>query len=90
MPSESNPPESYVEKPLTLAALRADLAAGRTRAVDLAAAYFQRIEKKNPRLNIFLSLTKERALEQAARIDALAAKIRCPRWPAFRSASKTC
>ena len=74
MPSESNPPESYVEKPLTLAALRADLAAGRTRAVDLAAAYFQRIEKKNPRLNIFLSLTKERALEQAARIDALAAK----------------
>jgi aspartyl-tRNA(Asn)/glutamyl-tRNA(Gln) amidotransferase subunit A len=74
LPSESNPPESYVEKPLTLAALRADLAAGRTRAVDLAAAYFQRIEKKNPRLNIFLSLTKERALEQAARIDALAAK----------------
>jgi aspartyl-tRNA(Asn)/glutamyl-tRNA(Gln) amidotransferase subunit A len=64
LPSESNPPESYVEKPLTLAALRA----------DLAAAYFQRIEKKNPRLNIFLSLTKERALEQAARIDALAAK----------------
>jgi aspartyl-tRNA(Asn)/glutamyl-tRNA(Gln) amidotransferase subunit A len=74
LPSESNPPESYVEKPLTLAALRADLVAGRTKAVDLAAGYYERIEKKNPRLNIYLSLTKERALEQAARIDALAAK----------------
>ena len=28
----------------------------------------------NPRLNVYLSLTKERALEQAARVDALAAK----------------
>ena len=34
----------------------------------------QRIEKINPRLNVYLSLTKERALAQAARIDALAAK----------------
>ncbi len=66
--------ESYVEKPRTLAALRADIAAGRTKAADLAAGYYERIEKLNPQLNIYLSLTKERALAQAARIDALAAK----------------
>ena len=45
----------------------------------------------NPQLNIYLSLTKERALEQAARIDAAAAKgdpLR--RSPAFPSASRMC
>ena len=66
--------ERFVKKPRTLTDLRADLAAGRTKATDLAAAYYERIEKLNPRLNIFLSLTKERALAQAARIDAIAAK----------------
>ncbi|MGA2752805.1 MAG: Asp-tRNA(Asn)/Glu-tRNA(Gln) amidotransferase subunit GatA [Terracidiphilus sp.] len=66
--------ERYVEKPGTLAALREEIASGRTKAADLAAAYYERIEKLNPRLNIFLSLTKERALAQAARIDAIAAK----------------
>ncbi|MGA3263928.1 MAG: Asp-tRNA(Asn)/Glu-tRNA(Gln) amidotransferase subunit GatA [Terracidiphilus sp.] len=57
-----------------MAQLRAEIAAGSTRAADLAARYYDRIERVNPRLNIYLSLTKERALEQAARIDALAAK----------------
>jgi aspartyl-tRNA(Asn)/glutamyl-tRNA(Gln) amidotransferase subunit A len=66
--------ESFVERPKTLAALRAEISAGRTRAADLASGYYERIEKLNPRLNIFLSLTKERAFEQAARIDAMAAK----------------
>ena len=54
--------------------LRADLAAGRTKAADLAAGYYERIAQINPRLNIFLSLTKERALKQAERMDAMAAK----------------
>ncbi|MGD0155346.1 MAG: Asp-tRNA(Asn)/Glu-tRNA(Gln) amidotransferase subunit GatA [Terracidiphilus sp.] len=63
-----------MEKPKTLAALRAEIASGRTKAAELAAGYYERIETLNPRLNVFLSLTKERALEQAARIDALAAK----------------
>jgi aspartyl-tRNA(Asn)/glutamyl-tRNA(Gln) amidotransferase subunit A len=43
------------------------IATGRTKAADLAASYYERIEKKNPRLNAYLSLTKERALEQAAK-----------------------
>jgi Asp-tRNA(Asn)/Glu-tRNA(Gln) amidotransferase A subunit family amidase len=45
-----------------------------TKAADLAASYYERIAQMNPRLNVYLSLTKERALEQAARVDALAAK----------------
>ena len=66
--------ETFVEKPKTLAELRAEIAAGRTKAADLAASYYDRIAEINPRLNVYLSLTKERALEQAARVDAAAAK----------------
>ncbi|MGD0345543.1 MAG: Asp-tRNA(Asn)/Glu-tRNA(Gln) amidotransferase subunit GatA [Terracidiphilus sp.] len=66
--------ENFVEKPKTLAALRGEIAAGRTKAADLAGEYYERIAKKNPRLNVYLSLTKERALAQAARVDDLAAK----------------
>lgn len=74
MAGEANTIENFVERPKTLAELRAEIVAGRTKAADLAAGYFERIEKINPRLNVYLSLTKERALEQAARVDALAAK----------------
>jgi aspartyl-tRNA(Asn)/glutamyl-tRNA(Gln) amidotransferase subunit A len=72
--SETKTTESYVEKPKTLAALRDEIAAGRTKAADLANEYYERIAKKNPRLNVYLSLTKERALAQAARIDDLVKK----------------
>ncbi|MDR3740905.1 MAG: Asp-tRNA(Asn)/Glu-tRNA(Gln) amidotransferase subunit GatA [Terracidiphilus sp.] len=63
-----------MEKPKSLAELRAAIASGSTKASDLAASYYARIEKINPQLNVYLSLTKERALEQAARVDAAAAK----------------
>ena len=74
LPSEAKAAENYVEKPKTLAELRAELVSGQTKAADLAASYYDRIASVNPRLNVYLSLTKERALEQAARVDALAAK----------------
>ena len=74
MSSEAKPAESYVEKPKTLAELRSAIAAGATKATDLAASYYDRIAAVNPRLNVYLSLTKERALAQAARVDELAAK----------------
>jgi aspartyl-tRNA(Asn)/glutamyl-tRNA(Gln) amidotransferase subunit A len=54
--------------------LRAEIAAGSTKAADLAAEYYDRIAQVNPRLNVYLSLTKERALAQAERVDRLAAK----------------
>jgi len=72
--SEVKAAETFVEKPRTLAALRAEIASGRVKATDLAAGYYQRIAQINPRLNVYLSLTKERALEQAARVDEAAAK----------------
>ena len=74
MDSASKPVENYVEHPITLAELRAGILAGTTKAADLAASYYERIAQKNPRLNVFLSLTKERALAQAARVDDAAAK----------------
>ncbi len=74
MSSETKPATTFVEKPKTLAALRAEIAEGTTKAVDLAASYYERIAQVNPRLNVYLSLTKERALAQAARVDDLAAK----------------
>ena len=74
MSSEVKPAENYVEKPKTLAELRAGITSGRNKAADLADGYYERIEKKNPRLNVYLSLTKERALEQAAKVDDAAAK----------------
>jgi aspartyl-tRNA(Asn)/glutamyl-tRNA(Gln) amidotransferase subunit A len=72
--SEAKSAENYVEKPKNLAELRAGIVAGTTKAADLASSYYERIEKINPRLNVYLSLTKERALAQAARVDEMAAK----------------
>jgi aspartyl-tRNA(Asn)/glutamyl-tRNA(Gln) amidotransferase subunit A len=72
--SEANTPESYVEKPKTFAVLRAEIEAGTTTASSLAAAYYDRIAQINSRLNVYLSLTRDRALAQAERVDLLAAK----------------
>ena len=66
--------ESYIEKPKTLSELREGIASGCQKATDLAVSYYKRIEQVNSRLNVYLSLTKERALAQAAKVDAAAAK----------------
>lgn len=71
MPSETT---SYVETPKSLATLREEIASGKTRATALAQSYYERIAQVNPHLNAYLSLTKERALAQAERIDQIAAK----------------
>src|SRR6478752_5354074 len=74
LPSETKTTETFVEKPKAFSELRKGIIAGNVKSVDLAASYYQRIEQANPRLNVYLSLTKERALEQAAKVDATAAK----------------
>jgi aspartyl-tRNA(Asn)/glutamyl-tRNA(Gln) amidotransferase subunit A len=74
LPNEPKEMESFVAKPKTLSQLRTEIEAGSTKATDLAAGYYDRIAAVNPRLNVYLSLTKERALAQAERVDALAAK----------------
>jgi aspartyl-tRNA(Asn)/glutamyl-tRNA(Gln) amidotransferase subunit A len=71
---DSKTVETFVQKPKTLNALRSDLTSGRVKAVDLARTYYDRIAQISSQLNIYLTLTKERALEQAERVDALAAK----------------
>ena len=58
----------------TIASVREGLAARKISARELAGDYFARIEERNPALNAYLSLSKERAYEQAAKVDALAAK----------------
>jgi aspartyl-tRNA(Asn)/glutamyl-tRNA(Gln) amidotransferase subunit A len=66
--------ETLVEKPATIAALREGIASGSTKATDLAETYYARIAALNPLLNVYLSLTREQALEQAGSVDAAAAR----------------
>jgi aspartyl-tRNA(Asn)/glutamyl-tRNA(Gln) amidotransferase subunit A len=66
--------ESLVARPRTIADLRSGVVSGATKAVDLAEHYFARIAAHNPLLNVYLALTRERALAQAAAIDDAAAK----------------
>jgi aspartyl-tRNA(Asn)/glutamyl-tRNA(Gln) amidotransferase subunit A len=72
--NEARTTENFVEKPKTFAELHGAIAAGSVKASDLASSYYERIAQVNPRLNVYLSLTKDRALEQAARVDEAAAK----------------
>jgi aspartyl-tRNA(Asn)/glutamyl-tRNA(Gln) amidotransferase subunit A len=64
----------YVQKPKTLAELRARISSGEAKATALANSYYERIAAINPALNVYLSLTRERALEAAGKIDAMAAR----------------
>ncbi len=74
MPSEIKSTANYLEKPKTLTELHEGIVSGGIKAVDLANSYCDRIARLNPSLNVYLSLTKERALDQAARVDDAAAK----------------
>jgi aspartyl-tRNA(Asn)/glutamyl-tRNA(Gln) amidotransferase subunit A len=58
----------------TLSAARAALEAGKTTATAVAESYYKTIEAVNKKLNVFLTLSRERALAQAAKMDELAAK----------------
>jgi aspartyl-tRNA(Asn)/glutamyl-tRNA(Gln) amidotransferase subunit A len=74
LPTEIKAVESYLERPKAVADLRGEIASGQVKSSELALTYYDRIAAINPRLNVYLSLSKERALAQAARIDDLAAK----------------
>jgi aspartyl-tRNA(Asn)/glutamyl-tRNA(Gln) amidotransferase subunit A len=74
LPNEPATTSIYVEKPKTFSELREAIASGRVKAHDLATSYYERIDQLNDQLNVYLSLTKQRALGQAARIDDAAAK----------------
>ncbi len=62
---------------LTIAGARAAVAEGRVSAVNLAERYFERIAAVDgptgQGINSYLALSRDRALEQAARVDAMVA-----------------
>jgi aspartyl-tRNA(Asn)/glutamyl-tRNA(Gln) amidotransferase subunit A len=60
--------------PLTIDAARNAIQERKTTALALAEAHYARIEKKDPQIGAYLTLCKERALEQADRIDRMAAE----------------
>ncbi len=59
---------------LTIDGARAAVASGETTATALAELHYGRIDAQDIEINSFLALSRERALAQAAKIDALAAK----------------
>ncbi|MGO9127310.1 MAG: Asp-tRNA(Asn)/Glu-tRNA(Gln) amidotransferase subunit GatA [Terriglobales bacterium] len=59
---------------LTIDATRAAVQERRTTATAFAEDFCQRIEKQDPLIGAYLTLSKERALAKASEIDALAAK----------------
>ena len=66
--------ENLVEKPATIAALREGVASGTVPAAKLAEHYYERIAAHNPLLNVYLSLSREQAMEQAAAVDLAASR----------------
>ncbi len=66
--------DTLLEKPATIAVLRAGIVSRTTTATALAESYFARIDEHNPLVNAYLSLTREEALDQAGQIDAMAAR----------------
>ncbi len=60
--------------PWTIASVRAALLAKKISARELAVEFYGRIERHNPELNAYLTLSPERAYAQADRIDASVAR----------------
>jgi len=58
----------------TIETVRAALEAKKISARELTAEFYARIERQNPALNVFLTLSPERAHSQADRIDAQIAR----------------
>ena len=60
--------------PWSVSSIRAALESKKVGARELTSDFLARIEKQNPYLNAFLTLSAERALAQAARIDQMLAR----------------
>jgi aspartyl-tRNA(Asn)/glutamyl-tRNA(Gln) amidotransferase subunit A len=59
---------------LTIDGVRSAIASGETTATALAELHYGRIEFEDSKINSFLALSRERALLQSGKIDAMAAK----------------
>src|SRR5271168_2604058 len=65
--------EIAATRPPTVEQVRATLRTGDVSARVLAEEFFVRIDAENPAINAYLALSRERAFDQAAKIDAMAA-----------------
>src|SRR4051812_18584914 len=59
---------------LTIDCARSAVAERKTSALALAEAFYAKIESDDPKIGAYLILSKERAMEKAAAVDAMAAK----------------
>ena len=66
--------ETAEMKPLSIGDIRNSIESGERKASAIAEASFEKIEARDPQIHAYLSTNRERALEQASRIDDLAAK----------------
>ncbi|MFY9744377.1 MAG: Asp-tRNA(Asn)/Glu-tRNA(Gln) amidotransferase subunit GatA [Candidatus Sulfotelmatobacter sp.] len=62
------------DRPLTIDAARSAIRDRKTTALALAEEHYSRIEKQDAEIGAYLTLCKERAFEQADRIDRMAAE----------------
>jgi aspartyl-tRNA(Asn)/glutamyl-tRNA(Gln) amidotransferase subunit A len=60
--------------PWTVASVREALGAKKISARELAVEFYGRIEQRNPELNVYLTLSNERAYAQADKVDAAIAR----------------
>jgi len=66
--------ETAEMKPLSIGDIRNSIESGERKASAIAEASFEKIKARDPQIHAYLSINRERALEQASRIDDLAAK----------------
>lgn len=66
--------ETAEMKPLSIGDIRNSIESGERKASAIAEASFEKIKARDPQIHAYLSTSRERALEQASRIDDLAAK----------------
>ena len=65
-------PDALNLETLSISEARSAVLSGATTATSLAIAHYDRISAVDPQINSYLALTRERALEQAAKIDTAA------------------
>ena len=71
--------------------IAAAVRSGAVSAVDVTQAALSRIGADDPKLGAFTAVTADRALAEAAKVDAVVAGGGEPdRWPACPSRSRTC
>jgi aspartyl-tRNA(Asn)/glutamyl-tRNA(Gln) amidotransferase subunit A len=72
--STAQPPGAHSNGRWTIPAVREAISSKRISARELAKEFFSRIERENARLNVYLTLSSERAFAQADRVDAMVAR----------------